>query len=501
MAFIKNTSYTDKLRKRFVENNKNRWAEYELIGEYSNNKTKTLFRHNCGNEFMMTPHNFSAGHGCPKCGRNITANKLKKIKGSKFLDIIRNNDEYELLDDYVDSKTAVRVLHTKCGRVFSRIPSTVNSKTFNGELCSLCAKEKSSKKITYTLEQANVRLSQVNDEYEFVEYNGASKSAIIKHKVCGKEFEHKAAYFIIGDGHCPYCTTNISKEERHIFEWFKTICPDAVQGDRSILGGRELDMYSPSKKVAIEYNGTYWHSIQSLTKDDKMTVAEAKKYHRRKSDICASKGVRLIHIWDYVWADERKRSVLKNIVLGATQSLPERYFARKCEIHRYTNKDVKWGELNAFFAQNNIQGNRGGSLVYTLEQDGRILMAYKFGRPSGGRAKKKYQYEMVRGASAPGVQVVGGATKLWKHFINNEKPESVVYYIDYNYFDGRSVEKIGLKHIGGQPGVKNYFIKDKEVKNRQPRKHAEIKQQIKRGEVLELYNSGTKTYEYRVDKP
>ena len=497
MVYVKKEITTEKRKQNFIERNADKWGEYEVLSEYQNNNTKILFRHSCGHKFLMTPHNFSAGHGCPKCGRKKTAEKLFKQKGSKFLDLVNgSNGEYTMLSEYKGNGVKVTLLHNKCGSVFTRIPGTVNNKTFNGCLCSVCNKRSVADSLRFTLEQANEKLAKVNKEYEFVTYNGVVEQSIVRHKVCGHEFKSKASYFILGDGHCPKCTTNISKVEREIYKWIKSVCPDTLQSVRDIDGVSEVDIYVPSKKVAIEYNGHYWHSVKKLMTRG-MTYAEAKKYHRNKSLECERNGIRLIHVWDYEWEDERKQRVLKNIILGALGMLTERYYARDCKVCRYDNTSPRWEELSQFFAENNIQGNRGGNLVYTLEKDNRILMAYKFGRPSGGKAKIKYQYEMVRGASAPGVQVIGGATRLWKHFMDEVKPESIVYYIDYNYFDGRSVEKIGLKCVGGEPGVRNYFVKDGVVKNRQPAKHAEIKKLIEEDEVLEMWNAGTKVYEYR----
>ncbi len=501
MVYVKSAEGQKKLRDEFVRKNQDKLCEYELIGEYINKDTKTLFRHKaCGSEFLMTPGNFRSGHKCPVCARRQRATAIKKAKGNKFLDIIKNSGgEYILKSEYQNYRTPVSVFHQKCGRVFSRVPNSINNKSFSGELCTLCSRNNDAQNKTYSLEKANKRLEKINPEYRFVTYSGASHKALVKHLVCGQTFEGKASYFVVGGGHCPNCTTNISKEEREIYEWIKALVPDTVRGDRSVLGGKELDIYVPSKKVAIEYNGHYWHSAQKLV--DKMTYAEAKQFHYKKSLECERAGIRLIHIWDYEWADEQKRKVLENIILGALGMLPERHYARDTICRHYARGCDRWEELGRFFAKNNIQGNRGGSDAFTLEdKTGRILMAYKFGRPSGGKAKKLYQYEMVRGASAYGAQVVGGASKLWSHFVKEMNPESVVYYIDYNYFDGRSVKKLGGEFVCSQPGVKNYWVKEKQIKNREPRRHKEVKQAINEGRVLELWNAGTKTFVFRFNR-
>nr|DAZ69631.1 MAG TPA: restriction enzyme [Caudoviricetes sp.] len=51
-------------------------GEYLMIGRYVNRYTKTLFRHNtCGYEWKALPQNFHAGKKCPKCAGNIKLTK------------------------------------------------------------------------------------------------------------------------------------------------------------------------------------------------------------------------------------------------------------------------------------------------------------------------------------------------------------------------------------------------------------------------------------------
>lgn len=58
---------------------------------------------------------------------------------------------------------------------------------------------------------------------------------------------------------------------------------------RSVIYPYELDIYIPELKIAIEFNGNYWHS--AYFKDD--------RYHQNKSLQCLDKGIRLVHIYEY----------------------------------------------------------------------------------------------------------------------------------------------------------------------------------------------------------
>lgn len=495
-----------KTHQEFMAQVAHRLDEYEVLSEYKTANDKMLFRHKkCGSEFLMKPMHFVYGEGCRECSYKKRGEAITKTR-AEFLKSLPSKYAGWSFSGYSGATSPITATCPNCGRVHTY--SSAKSFVVGDAGCKTCENRQDGKELARTLADLG---------WELIErlpsrWTGSGRYLVqqlkVRCKKCGNEKITSVSN--LRKYRCEKCSGNyhgVSKEETRIYEWVKSICPDAVQSDRSVLKalgkrGEQLDILIPSKNVAIEYNGRYYHSTKWLTREDpdtgepRMTYAEAKRYHYMKSLECERQGIRLIHIWDYEWADERKRAVLKNIILGALGMLPERYYARDCEVHRYDINTPEWSRLNQFFKDNNIQGNRGGTFAYTLEKDGRILMGYKFGRPSNGKAKKLYQYEMARGAAAPGVQVVGGATRLWSHFVKDVKPKSLVYYVDYNYFDGRSVEKLGGKYLGSTPGVRNYWVKEKEIKNREPAHHAKVKAAIARGEVLELWNAGTKTYAF-----
>ena len=63
---------------------------------------------------------------------------------------------------------------------------------------------------------------------------------------------------------------------------------DVEVSNRGILGhNRELDIYIPSKSLAIEFNGTYWHNSN----------IKKRNYHQDKTLECDSKGIRLMRLY------------------------------------------------------------------------------------------------------------------------------------------------------------------------------------------------------------
>ena len=138
-------------------------------------------------------------------------------------------------------------------------------------------------------------------------------------------------------------TTNF---EIDVFKFVRNIYSgQIIQNDRTTINPLELDIYIPDKKVAIECNGIYWHSSK---------VIQDSKYHYNKSKLCEEKGIRLIHIFEYEWYNEKQKPILENIIKNALGINEYKLYARKLKIEIRSSASMK-----DFFNKNNIQGFRG----------------------------------------------------------------------------------------------------------------------------------------------
>ena len=91
--------------------------------------------------------------------------------------------------------------------------------------------------------------------------------------------------------------------ENDILDFVKSIYDGEVLNNiRKIIYPKELDIYIPQKKVAIECDGLYWHS-------DKMKPND---YHLDKAITCEEKGIRLLHIFEDEW--NFKKDICKSII-------------------------------------------------------------------------------------------------------------------------------------------------------------------------------------------
>lgn len=296
-----------------------------------------------------------------------------------------------------------------------------------------------------------------------------------------------ASYFDKYELRSIYTLYQTSYLEKDIHRFLTELGISYLTNTRSVISPKELDIYIPEKNLAIECNGLYWHSSAHIPDS---------KYHYNKSKMCEEKGIRLIHIYEYEWNNERQRPILENIIKNALGINEHKIYARNCKIEVKESREMK-----EFFNRNNIQGFRGGKFAICLvdKKTREVYMAYMMGKAYFG--KGKYEWEVIRGATKLGYTVIGGASKIFKYFIKTYNPQNCVYYIDYNYFNGNSLKNLpNMKYIKTQPSFKNYFRETGEVKNRDPMHHKEITEGYKKGTILQIWNAGTKVYVWNKEK-
>lgn len=227
-----------------------------------------------------------------------------------------------------------------------------------------------------------------------------------------------------------------SQSEIELLEYIKSITSkEIIRNDRSILKGKELDILIPELSIAIEFNGTYWHSDE--IKD--------KKYHQNKTLECAKAGIRLIHLFEYEWVHKDKvKSYLKNIIGNEKEKIG----ARKCELVKIDNK-----EAMLFEELYHIGGSASASINIGLKYNGELVAIMTFGTP---RFDSRHEYELIRYCCKNGIALMGGAERLFKQFIKEYRPESIVCYTDISKFTGNVYTRLGFKCNKDSLTVPNY---------------------------------------------
>jgi len=268
----------------------------------------------------------------------------------------------------------------------------------------------------------------------------------IKCLKCNQIYKNRFSNLQLGFGKCPRCfprNTHTSKSEKEIADYIKSIIPQGEEILTSYTGliknpktGRplELDIYIPSKKIAFEFNGLYWHS--------ELNLENPEKYHILKTELCKKEGVQLIHIFEDEWF--YKKEIIKNMIKYKLHfSNNSKIFARKCII-----KEIDPKIKNEFLDQNHIQGKDYSRIkLGAFYKDELVsVMTFSLGNISrGGNPKDKECWELTRFCSFSKYNVIGTAGKLLKYFERNYKWREIYSYADLRISTGDIYYKLGFE--------------------------------------------------------
>ena len=305
--------------------------------------------------------------------------------------------------------------------------------------------------VKLTTEEFIKKAQQIHNQkydYQLVDYKNAHTKVKI---ICPEHgvFEQFPCNHIKGYNGCPKCNNNgVSKMEKEIVEFIKELGLSIEENNTTVLDGKELDIYIPGKQIAIEFNGLYWHS--DLFKED--------KYHLKKLEKCESKGIKLIQIFEDEWLN--KQEIVKSRLRNILGKIENKIYARKCVIKELDSKIV-----TKFLNENHLQGAVGSKIKLGLFYNEELVSIITFGnlRKNLGQKSKDNTFELLRFCNKLNVNIIGGASKLFKYFISNYSCVGVISYADRRWGSGELYTTLGFKHIhNSQP---NYFyVKNGEVK-------------------------------------
>jgi hypothetical protein len=219
--------------------------------------------------------------------------------------------------------------------------------------------------------------------------------------------------------------------------------------NRKIVG-KEIDEYLPELKLAFEFNGLFWHSEFNISNN----------YHFEKTELCEKENIHLIHIYEDDWL--YKQDIVKSRILNLLGK-SDKIFARKCEIKEITDNKL----VREFLEKNHLQGFVGSKVKIGLFYNGELVSLMTFGslRKPMGQKSSEGSYEMLRFCNKLNINVIGGASRLFKYFIDHYKPKEVISYADRSWSTGDLYEKLGFQLVHKtQPNY--YYIIDSIRKHR-----------------------------------
>ena len=151
--------------------------------------------------------------------------------------------------------------------------------------------------------------------------------------------------------------TQRSKGEKEINDLF----PTPYHNVHSIIN-LELDLWYPEQKVAIEYNGDYWHSTK---------FPQNSGLHLAKLSMCRNKGIHLINIFERDWHASKTKKLLKvhlTRVLRPKQLLKISFEPTDCFIY----------ETKQFENKYNLEGIGKGEKAVGIKKDNELLATLSY---------------------------------------------------------------------------------------------------------------------------
>ena len=360
--------------------------------------------------FKMTCHSHLE-NGCPKCANENKRNKRKfnsNILMNKLINSRNNNNfKYSFLTDSPRIKDKVLVTCPIHGDFEQMIQSHIK-----GQGCPKCYLENKKFSGSQHLDSENwiEKFKNVHGDiydYKFPpSYNQYSNIECFCKK-CGNKFDIIPYAHLVGKYKCKKCFPgNVSSYELELQTFLSEI---GISYNSSLkpdfLSGKELDIFIPEYNIAIEFNGSYWHSDVFLDK----------WYHFDKWKACNENGIKLLNIWEHYWIIPEKKDIYKSKVKHLL-GIDTRIFARKCLI-KFIHKDVAID----FIRNNHLEGfnipYKNSKYIGLFYKD-KLLMVAIYGE-FFEQSSKVFKWKLQRISTLLGYTVIGGVSKLSK-FIKND---------------------------------------------------------------------------------
>lgn len=365
-------------------------------------------------------------YGCPQCA-NAAISKNNLYTTEEFIRKAKeiHGDKYDYSKvKYVNIQTPVTII-CKIHGEFKQTPT--NHLTGCG--CQKCAIERTNianrSNIEEFIEKAN-KIHNFKYDYTEAEYGGNQIKMAIKCPIHGV-FLQDPSHHLQGEG-CPKCGNQLSNAENDIYNFCCDILgkENVIQHENFTIRPYQIDVYIPSLKIGIEYNGLYWHGEK---------FGKGKNYHLNKTLACEKKGIRLIQIFEDEYLNHKKIvfSKLKHIFQKDYDL--SKIYARKCIVTEIKRKDAA-----AFLEENHIQGSANSTVYLGCFNNEKLVSVMSFKRT-------KNKWELTRYASDINMRCVGVAGKMLSYFIKNYHPKEIKSFADRRWtsLNSNLYDEIGFK--------------------------------------------------------
>ena len=483
----------------YVKNKKTNLERYGIENYYNSEK----FKETCLEKYgVVNPFKSE------EIKEKIKITNLEKygFESSNSSEIVKENKKESCLKQYgVDhfSKTDdFKEIIKKCN---SNPKYQINRQKKSSETCLI----KYGVKHTSNIEEVRNRIKITNQETyrskimdkNILEVDFDNKGYICKCDLCNNTFfinygvfKNRKKIKTIICTNCNPVSKHISGAEIQLQNFIKENYNDEIFiNNKNIINPYELDIYIPELKLAFEFNGLFWHNENNRENN----------YHLNKTELCEKKEIQLIHIYEDDWM--YKQDIVKSMILNKLNATKNKIYARKTEIKEISDNKL----VREFLNKNHIQGFVGSKVKIGLFYDNELVSLMIFGNrriAMGKKTSNEGEYELLRFCNKLNTNIIGGASKLFKYFIDNYNSNEITTYADRSFSQGKLYDALGFKSQGKtEPnyyyiidGTRHHrfnFRKDILVKEGYDVNKTEHEIMINR-KIFRIYDSGNLKYNY-----
>ena len=261
-------------------------------------------------------------------------------------------------------------------------------------------------------------------------YSSMTTNAKFICTIHSKEFLAHPHNVLRGAIPCPMCNHMRSAGENAIAKLLANFT-EVQQRNRQLLRPRELDIYMPQAKLALEYCGEFWHSLGNPE-----DVRSKKEKHYEKYVACKAIGIRLFTVYESEWL--QRGYALRRLFRNALGRGRGKLMARKCDLRKVALEDAR-----VFYERYHPQGGAGSGEHYGLYWRDKLVACMRFTFGANDRGGSTRVWTLTRYATR--ITVAGAASRLFKAFLTEHNPAEVKSFSDNRYFEGGMYDQLGFK--------------------------------------------------------
>ncbi len=272
---------------------------------YTNSTAPLTWQCILGHIWETSLHNIKYGRSwCPTCSNPQLSlsdcHKYAKLQNGQCLSIIYNNNYEHLI--------------WKCDN--NHIWKAAFGDIKRGRWCQKCVFQSYKR---YTINDCVALAMKKNGKCLSLDITNTKERLLWE---CDKNHQWRTSFEKIKSGQwCPSCVIRVSKAQKEIYLYIQNHFPklNIILNDNKTIKPLELDIYIPELKLAIEYDGEYWHHSEWAIKDGSLDRMS------RKNKMCLDKDINLIRIRERDY--KNNYNILENIVksFGSSSIIPPRY--------------------------------------------------------------------------------------------------------------------------------------------------------------------------------